>query len=166
VISQTAEYALRVVVHLASQNGASATTRQLAIVTRVPEGYLSKVIQSLSRGGLIRSQRGLHGGSVLTRAPSEITIYDVIDAVDPIKRIRSCPLELKSHSAGLCPLHRRLDTAMGQVEKAFRESTIADLLAESNSSKPLCDVSGAAASAQPSPSKPVAIKISKSRRRR
>ena len=168
MISQTAEYALRVIVYLASQNGVPATTHQLALVTRVPEGYLSKVIQSLSRAGLLRSQRGLHGGSVLTRAPGDVTIHDVIEAVDPIKRIRSCPLNLKSHGSALCPLHRRLDSAMEQVEQAFRETTIADLLAEPTSSKPLCDVAGPGAGAGTrGPSvKPVAVTLPKSRRRR
>ena len=162
MISQTAEYALRVVVHLASQNGVPVTTHQLALATRVPEGYLSKVIQSLSRAGLLRSQRGLHGGSVLTRAPAEMSIHDVVEAVDPIKRIRSCPLNLKSHGAVLCPLHRRLDAAMEQVEQAFRESTIADLLAEPTSSKPLCDVPGDAAAL----SRPVQLAFPRTRRSR
>jgi Rrf2 family protein len=140
MISQTAEYALRVIVQLASLAGKPATTRQIAQATRVPEGYLAKVLQSLSRAGFVRSQRGLHGGSVLAREPGDISIFDVIDAVDPIQRIRSCPLQIKSHGSALCPLHRRLDQAMAQVEQAMRDSTIADLLEEPNSSKPLCDV--------------------------
>ena len=155
MISQTAEYALRVIVHLAAQNGVPVTTHQLALATRVPEGYLSKVIQGLSRAGLIRSQRGLHGGSVLLRAPADISIHDVVESVDPIKRIRSCPLNLKSHGTALCPLHRRLDSAMEQVEQAFRDSTIADLLAEPTSSKPLCDVP---AGTSP-PSRPVQVAV-------
>ena len=142
MISQTAEYALRVIVHLATQNGVPTTTHQLALVTRVPEGYLSKVLLGLSRAGMIHSQRGLHGGSVLTRPPEQISIHDVVESVDPIKRIRSCPLGLKSHGAALCPLHRRLDQAMAQVEQAFRDSTIADLLAEPTASKPLCEAPG------------------------
>src|ERR1041384_8003246 len=97
MISRTAEYALRVIVQLASLEGKPATTRQIAQATRVPEGYLAKVLQSLGRAGLIRSQRGLRGGSILVRLPEQISIYDVIDSVDPIQRIRSCPLGLKSH---------------------------------------------------------------------
>lgn len=139
MLSQTAEYALRVILYLASQKGNPVTTRQTAEVTRVPEGYLSKVLQSLSRAGLVRSQRGLHGGSVLTRAASEISVYDVIAAVDPIKRIVTCPLGIKSHGTNLCALHKRLDNAIGMVEEAFRNSSIAELLAEGGESVPLCD---------------------------
>jgi Rrf2 family protein len=147
MFSQTAEYALRVVAYLAAAGGQPQTTKQIATGTRVPEGYLSKVLQSLSREGLVRSQRGLHGGSVLARDAGDITIYDVVQAVDPINRITSCPLGLKSHGTVLCPVHRRLDDAMAMVEKSFRDSTIADLMSEPASSKPLCDVNKAGRSA-------------------
>src|SRR5262245_23280543 len=80
MFSQTTEYALRVMVFLAGLNGTTATTRQIAAATRVPEGYLAKILQSLGRAGLIKAQRGLHGGSVLARDPAELTVLDVIDA--------------------------------------------------------------------------------------
>ncbi len=139
MLSQTAEYALRVITFLASTQGAPVTTRQIAVGTRVPEGYLSKVLQSLSRAKLVHSQRGLHGGSVLAREPDEISVFDVVEAVDPIQRIQTCPLGIKSHGLKLCALHRRLDDAMAMVEKAFRRSTIAEMLAEQNGSTPLCE---------------------------
>ena len=157
MFSQTAEYALRVVAHLATTGGKAATTKEIAVATRVPEGYLAKVLQSLSRGGIVRSQRGPGGGSVLARTPEEITIYDVVQAVDPIRRITSCPLGLQSHGSVLCPVHRRLDDALALVERAFRDSTIAGLLAEPTRSKPLCDVNGAGRSA------PVALTVRRGR---
>jgi Rrf2 family protein len=107
----------------------------------VPEGYLSKVLQILSRGGLVRSQRGLHGGSVLTRDPAEISVYEVVEAVSPLPRIRTCPLGLPSHGVNLCPLHRRLDDAVEMVEKAFRDTSIADLLGDEKMPIPLGDLS-------------------------
>ena len=81
----------------------------------------------------------------MARAPDEITILEVVEVVDPIKRIKSCPLDLKSHGANLCPLHRRMDAALASVEKAFRESTLAEVLAEPTESVPLCDFPKAAA---------------------
>jgi Rrf2 family transcriptional regulator, nitric oxide-sensitive transcriptional repressor len=138
MISQTAEYALRAIVFLADQ-GEARTTQEIAAKTLVPPSYLSKVMQSLSRAGVVRSQRGLHGGFTMAKAPDELSVWDVIDAVDPIQRIRTCPLDLKEHGAKLCPLHRRLDDALALVENAFRESTVGDLLREPTMSKPLCD---------------------------
>ena len=142
MFSQTSEYALRVVAYLATTGGEAATTKRIAAATRVPEGYLAKVLQHLSRAGIVRSQRGPNGGSVLALPAEELTIYDVVQAVDPIRRITSCPLGLKSHGSVLCPVHRRLDDALALVERAFRESTIAGLLAEPSRSTPLCDVNG------------------------
>lgn len=141
MISQTAEYALRAIVFLAAQGAEPRTVQQIAEATRVPAGYLSKVMQGLQRAGLVHSQRGLHGGFTLQAAADRLTVLDVVQAVDPIRRIRSCPLGLKGH-VSLCPLHRRLDHALGLVEEALRSSTIAELLAEPDRKKgipvPLC----------------------------
>jgi Rrf2 family protein len=141
MISQTAEYALRAVVYLASQGGEARTVHQVAQATRVKEAYLAKVMQGLSRANLVRSQRGLGGGFSLATPPELLTVFDVVQAVDPIRRITACPLGLKGH-INLCPLHRRLDNAIAMVEKALRESTIAELLVEPDPSRgipvPLC----------------------------
>src|SRR4051812_23096358 len=115
MISQTVEYALRAVVFLADQKGAR-TTQQIAEVTKVPPAYLSKVMQSLARAELVRSQRGLHGGFVLARPGDELTIWDVGGAAEPFQRIRECPLNLSAHQFRLCPLHKKLDDAMAQIE--------------------------------------------------
>jgi Rrf2 family protein len=138
LISQTVEYALRAVVHLASETPAARTTDQVARATRVPRAYLSKVLQSLRRAGLVHSQRGIGGGMTLTKSPAEITILEVVNAVEPIQRIRTCPLDLAAHGAHLCPLHRRLDNALSLFEDAFQQTTLAEVLAEPSRSVPLC----------------------------
>ena len=76
----------------------------------------------------------------LARSPEELTILDVVNAVDPIRRIQTCPLGLASHGIRLCPLHKRMDNALAMVEEAFRSTTLAEVLAEPTESKPLCDV--------------------------
>ncbi len=62
MISQTSEYALRATIYLARHPSVSFTTRQIAEATGMPAGYLSKVLQTLARVGIVQSQRGLHGG--------------------------------------------------------------------------------------------------------
>jgi Rrf2 family protein len=138
VLSQTVEYALRAVVHLASQVPQARTTDQIAEATRVPRAYLSKVLQALVRAGVVNSQRGLRGGMTLGRPAAELTILEVVNAVEPIQRIRTCPLGLAAHGVNLCPLHRRLDDALAHVEGAFGNSTLAEVLAEPTTSVPLC----------------------------
>jgi Rrf2 family protein len=134
VISQTAEYALRIVVWLASRHPAPQTTREVADATHIPAGYLAKVLQSLGRGGLVHSQRGLHGGFTLARGPEAITPLEVVNAIDPIRRLAGCPLGLEEHGSQLCPLHRKLDDAMAHVESALGANSISELV----SAEPFC----------------------------
>jgi Rrf2 family protein len=138
VFSQTVEYALRAVVHLAAQAPEARTTDQIAAATLVPRAYLSKVLQSLTRAGVVQSQRGLGGGISLARPPEKLTILEVVNAVEPLQRIRTCPLGLAAHGVHLCPLHSRLDAALATVEQALGNSTLAEVLSEPARSVPLC----------------------------
>jgi Rrf2 family protein len=132
LFSLTIEYAMRAVIALASGDGRSLTTRQIATAMNVPPSYLSKVLQSLVRAGIVQSTRGLKGGFVLVGRPEDWCMLDILNAVSPLKRIESCPLDLASHSSDLCPLHRRLDNALGMVEEAFASTTLAEVLSEEN----------------------------------
>lgn len=138
MISQTVEYALRAVVNLAGCNPEPRTRDQIAEATRVPKAYLSKVLQSLVRAGIVQAQRGPGGGMTLARAPDELTLLEVVTAVEPLQRIRACPLGLASHGLELCPLHQRLDDAMAAVEEAFRETTLAEIIARPKPSAKRC----------------------------
>ena len=112
MISQTAEYALRAVVWLGGRSDEPVGTKHISQAAQVPAGYLSKVLQMLARADLVVSTSGRGGGFRLTRRPEEISVLDVINAVDPIQRIRECPLHLAGHGTELCPLHRRLDAGV------------------------------------------------------
>jgi Rrf2 family protein len=138
VISQTAEYALRAIVFLADQEGDPCTTAQIAKATLVPAGYLAKVMQGLSRAGVVKSQRGLNGGFTLAHDPSHLSILAVVNAVDPIRRFPECPLGLPSHGRRLCPLHYQLDQAAAMIEKTFGKVMVGELLAVPRERRPLC----------------------------
>jgi Rrf2 family protein len=138
MFSKTAEYALRVMVWLAGQDGTARKTREIAAATRVPAGYLSKILQTLTRGGLVVSQRGTGGGFTMSSAPTEVTPLDVVNTVDPLRRITACPLGLESHSDRLCPIHGKLDAALAGIEDILSGVTLADL-ATGASDAPFCD---------------------------
>ncbi|MDA7977532.1 MAG: Rrf2 family transcriptional regulator [Pirellulales bacterium] len=140
MFSQTVEYALRAVVYLADHAPSARTTEQIAESTLVPKAYLAKVIQSLCRRDVLKSKRGIGGGVSLVRTPKELTILEVVNAVEPIGRIRECPLGLKAHGVHLCPLHQRMDNALAMVEEAFEKTTLAEILAEPTKSRPLCEI--------------------------
>jgi len=127
VITKTSEYALRAVVLLTENEGARLTLQVIARHTQVPSSYLSKVLQGLVHHGVVTSVRGPAGGFALARPPSCITVYDVVQAVDPIPRITSCPLDLPEHARALCPLHRKLDQAAALLEKSFRATPLTQL---------------------------------------
>jgi len=143
MLSQTVEYSLRAIVWLAAHADEPQTNQQIADATKVPAGYLSKVMQSLGRVGMVTAQRGKKGGFLLARPAETLSVLEVINTVEPIQRIRECPLGIASHGTHLCPLHKRLDGAMEMIENAFRETSIADILAEPTKSKPLCHIEGA-----------------------
>lgn len=138
MISPTAEYALRAVVAIAQSRGDPVVTATIAEITRVPAGYLPKVLQILRKAGVVESKRGLGGGFTLARSAEDVTVLEVVNAVDPIKRIDRCPLDIESHGTSLCPLHKRLDEATESVEQSFASTTIAELLAAPGQSTPLC----------------------------
>jgi len=140
MFSQTQEYALRAVIWLASQPDAGPIDNsRIAEATSVPAAYLSKVMQSLTRAGILSSRRGVGGGFTLDQDPDELTVLSVINAVDPLKRITTCPLGLKSHGKRLCSMHARLDSAMAMVEEAFSKSTIRELMSSPGRPLPMIE---------------------------
>ena len=139
MFSQTVEYALRAMVHLAKQPDALQTTAQISKATQVPSPYLSKVLQTLTRDGLVEVRRGVSGGYLLGRSREKITIYEVVQCVDPMQRIHTCPLELSSHRKRLCSLHAKMDSALENIEAVFQSTTLRELMNSPNPSVPLCN---------------------------
>ena len=140
MLSKTAEYALRAVACMGAEAGHPTSADKLAVTTKVPRRYLTRVLQDLAAAGLVESRPGPGGGYELAHPTSDLTILDVVNAVSPIERIRRCPLGLKSHTK-LCPLHAELDRAYAATEKAFKGVTIEQLVNSSSSIIPLCESS-------------------------
>lgn len=131
MLSQTAEYALRAMVTLATSSREALTAQEIAIDSHVPLDYLSKILRLLSHAGLLRAQRGRGGGFQAARPSNQLTVLEVVSAVDPLQRIKTCPLGLAAHGENLCSLHRTLDDAVRSVEEAFRATTIESLVGRS-----------------------------------
>lgn len=126
--SLTAQYALRVVISLSRDAHTARTARELSEEVGVPLPYLAKVVQRLSRAGITRSQRGLHGGFMLAREPDALTVYDVVAAVDMQPALISCHLDAEAQSAIPCPLCQRLMDAEALARDLLQSTTIAMLL--------------------------------------
>ena len=139
MLSKTAEYVLRAVMSLAANGEKALSADVLAEKTKVPRRYLTRVMQDLAAAGLVGSRSGPGGGYVLAQDTTELTILDVVNAVAPLERIKSCPLGLDSHTS-LCPLHAELDKAYAASEAAFASVTISKLLRSTSPIVPLCEV--------------------------
>lgn len=74
----------------------------------------------------------------LGKPAEKLTILEVVNAVEPLQRIQTCPLGLAAHGVRLCPLHKRMDNALALVEEALGSSTLAEVISEPRRSKPLC----------------------------
>lgn len=140
MLSKTAEYALRAIACLGKDPDTPVSANKLAELTKVPRRYLTRVLQDLCAVGLVQSRPGPGGGYELVKPTSELTILDVVNAVDPIQRIKRCPLGLTKHTK-LCPLHAELDRAYAATEAAFAGVTIQDLVGSTRPTIPLCEVS-------------------------
>lgn len=124
MLSTTAEYALRIMIALTQSGKDSLTSEAIATAAQIPPDYAVKVLQALARAELVRAQRGRGGGFALTCDPSRTTMLDVVTAIDPLKRIRTCPLERESHRGALCPLHQCVDDVLALLESNLRSMTL------------------------------------------
>src|SRR6266700_4145089 len=81
-VSARADYALRAAIELAAAPGSHVTGEQLARAQDIPGKFIETILTQLRRTGLVRSQRGADGGFWLARPASEISLADIIRAVD------------------------------------------------------------------------------------
>jgi Rrf2 family protein len=90
-ITRQADYAVRAMVYLA-QLGTErrAATSQIAQEKRIPPSFLAKIVSQLSVAGLLQTSRGAHGGVSLARSPEEITLLDVVEAIDGPILLNEC----------------------------------------------------------------------------
>lgn len=140
MLTTTAEYALRIMVILAegrSSESVALTSAQIAKRTRVPADYATKVLQQLGRANLVKGRRGRGGGFRLNCDPTVTTLLTVVNAIDPLARIRECPLGREAHRTHLCPLHSEIDRALEQMENRLADLTIQNVVDQSPGG-PLC----------------------------
>jgi Rrf2 family protein len=98
-ITRQADYALRAMLYLARMDkDVRAATSQIADDQQIPPSFLAKIISQLSIAGLILTSRGARGGVTLARTPEEISLLDVVEAIDGPISLNVC-----SHSSGVCP---------------------------------------------------------------
>lgn len=90
-ITRQADYAVRAVLHLARINNRErAATSTIAQEQHIPPSFLAKIISQLSIAGLLHTSRGAHGGVTLARDPKDITMLEVIEAIEGPIQLNKC----------------------------------------------------------------------------
>jgi Rrf2 family transcriptional regulator, iron-sulfur cluster assembly transcription factor len=131
MLSQTAEYALRAVLHLASEVGEEGRlpVAQIAEPLGVPQNYLSKVLHTLAREGVLTSNRGPGGGFGLAVPAESLPLSAVVDPFDRLTQRQQCLLgRSKCSDTSPCAAHGRWKEIAEQLRQFFEETTIAELL--------------------------------------
>lgn len=135
-----AEYALHSLLILASRNE-PVSVRDLAKYQQLPERFLAKVFSRLKASGIVRGTEGVSGGFSLAFPAQEISVLQVLEAVDPERSLFACA-EIRRNCAlydeqppewaisGPCRIHAFMLEAERKLKEALASKTIADLVCE------------------------------------
>lgn len=126
-ISEAASLALHTVVMLAARPDRPVSTPEIASVFRVSEAHLAKVLQRLSRAGLVRSVRGPKGGFFLEREADELTLLDVYEAIEGPLPSSECLLGSPICGGEKCILGELLGSLNREVRDYLAGTTLSDL---------------------------------------
>jgi len=138
MFSTKAEYGVRVMVDLARRGGAEPVAlTEIAEAEGLPLAYLEHLVARLRRAGLVESRRGAHGGYLLAREPAQITMAEVVEALEgriaPIECISSSPdgtirCVRESDPAHICTTKVLWTRVRAAIVKTLQETTLAELI--------------------------------------
>jgi Rrf2 family protein len=136
-VSAKVDYALRASIELAAVAPGQIKGEQLAAAQAIPRPFLENILADLRRAGLVASQRGAEGGYRLGRDPAEVTVADVIRAVEgPIASVRGerpDTISYEGNAVALRDVWIDLRTAMRGV---LERTTLADLVERGTATDP------------------------------
>ena len=128
-LSQTTGYAIYALACLEDFAGHSRLIRDIAACTTIPPAYLAKVINQLSRKGLVTTKRGYRGGIFLSKPATSISLLEIVLAVEGDRWICDCMLGLQGCDAlHRCPTHSAWKQIRIQIEAALRNTTLSDVI--------------------------------------
>ncbi len=127
-LSQTTGYAVRALRCLQEPGGHPVLVEEVAEHTGIPRSYLSKLVHKLAKKGLVVARRGHHGGVVLARPSTEITLEDLSEAIDGVAWQKRCLMGLLGCTSETpCVLHGFWQETLEQILARLRSVTLADL---------------------------------------
>lgn len=138
-LSKLTDYAVAILARLSmSDEGKVASCAALSGMTGVPEPTVAKILKILTRAGFVVSTRGIHGGYRLDRPASELTVADIITAMDGPIAVTAC-VEGGANDCALeskCPVRGNWDKVNRAVRAALEEVTLADIAVPTSCGSP------------------------------
>jgi Rrf2 family protein len=129
-LSQTTGYAVRALVCLDEQSGHGNLIRDIAKCAGIPKPYLARIINDLAHEGLVAAKRGYRGGIALARPAGEISLLQVVEAMEGPNWIGPCLLGLNDCAAHKsCPTHVVWQRVAKQLKAVMSRTTLADVMA-------------------------------------
>ena len=135
-ITRQADYAVRAVLYLARLGQEDrAATSQVAQEQHIPPSFLAKIISQLSIAGLLHTSRGARGGVTLAREPKDITLLEVIEAIDGPIMLNECVGETGACTFDEeCPLRPVWCEAQNELVDRLKNTNFAQLVAQGQNS--------------------------------
>ena len=128
-ITRQADYAVRAVLYLAERGlTARVPTAEIGRDQRIPVTFLAKIMAQLSSAGIVRSTRGAHGGITLGRPANEISLLDIVEAIDGPMLLNECVGDASQCQLGeRCPVHTVWCQAQSDLVNRLARTTFAEL---------------------------------------
>lgn len=129
-ITRAGEYGVLGLMNLARQHrGGISMIDEISRSERIPKSFLSKIFQSLVKAGLVRSIRGAGGGFALARDASQISVLEIIEAIEGKIIFQRCKqMKPDCEHAGGCALCGLFERAQDGVKDVLLRTTLADLV--------------------------------------
>ena len=129
MLSKSCEYGLRASLYLASLDRSGfVSIGTISEELDISFPFLTKIFQKLNDADLLESRRGPKGGVALTTSADDVTLYEIVVAIDGDDLFQECVLGLPGcGEAEPCPLHEQWADERERVETMFRETTLAEL---------------------------------------
>jgi Rrf2 family protein len=129
IFSKTCEYAIRAVFFIAhkTSDGGRVGIKEIASGIDSPEHFLAKILQDLSRKGIVQSAKGPNGGFYLDESALKRPLADIVEAVDGNGIFIGCGLGLKQCSeVNPCPLHNDFKMIRNQIHDLLQRTAISE----------------------------------------
>ncbi len=136
-LTVSVEYGIHCLLWLAGPDRAPVSSRDLAELQGISTSFVAKIFPKLEKAGIVRSSEGVHGGYVLAKTPAQISVLEIVDAIEGRKPLFDCR-EIRGRcalfgdpppswaTAGVCAVH----AVMLRAEKAMRDALAAQSLGD------------------------------------